>query len=592
MQKIRRIVFSRFADLQLQTKFFIILLLALMIVFAGSSIMSRVADQAYNEALYERTVQLLTLFSESIQNQLDGIGDASFSIIGDNVLQNSLSRMHRTKVGTVEWLRAQEEISKRVMNISLSRNDIASIKLRAVDDRNTEFNRIAPNQMIPPNLIDEKKEAALAAGGREIWVAEAALPKALFLVRNIREIENLTLDSIGFLAMRIDMGQIVATCSRALSEMDMPLLCAIRYNDICIYSDLEALNNLQLNDNSYYLYRENGADLFCVEYAPKGTDLHYLAALPYSSIVKSIRYSTYISTGIAVLASLIALFLGSLLMRSVLRHIQALLHKFELYAQGQKFSAGQNAYVNRHDEIGKLHQRFDQMALEHQRVVEDNYLQHQLLLEAQVKQLRAQIHPHFLYNTLESIYCLAIKDGNEDIAVMTGALGKLLRSTLHDYRNMITIKEDLLIAKEYLNIQLIRHREKLRIIYDIEDEYLDVRIPSMTIQPIVENSVRHGVEKMLDVCTIRLWCQKTGDMVELLISDDGPGMDEAMMKEINSDAAEKEHLGIGLLNIQKRLYLAYHDPRCRLKVYRENRNTVFVISLPGKEDHHDQDIAG
>ena len=588
MRKIIHRLYVCFADLKLQNKFFMILFLALLIVFTGTSIMSRVADQAYNEALYERTVQLLTLFSESIQNELDSIADTSFLIIGDNVLQNALSRMHRNEVGTVAWLQAQEEVDKRLMNISLSRNAIASIKLRAVDSHHTEFNRVMPGQMIPANLINDKTEAALAAGGREIWVADTTIPKALFLVRNIREVENLTLESIGFLALRIDMSQIVAICSRALSDMDMPLLCAIRFNNTCIYTDLDELDSLQLNEDSYYLYRENNADLFCVEYTPKGTEWSYLAALPYSSIVKSIRYSTYISTGIAILASVIALILGLLLMRSVLRHIQALLYKFEIYAQGQPISE-KDTYMNRHDEIGKLHQRFDQMAREHQRVVEDNYLQHQLLLEAQVKQLRAQINPHFLYNTLESIYCLAIKDSNEDIAVMTGALGKLLRSTLQDHRNIITIKEDLLIAKEYLNIQLVRHKGKLQVIYDIDDEYLGIMIPSMTIQPIVENAVRHGTEKMLDICTIRLWCRKTGDAVELLIADNGPGMDEATMEEINSDAPEKERLGIGLVNIQKRLFLAFRNPRYTLKTYRKNNETVFVITLPRTEENHGQD---
>ena len=94
------------------------------------------------------------------------------------------------------------------------------------------------------------------------------------------------------------------------------------------------------------------------------------------------------------------------------------------------------------------------MTRDYDRMTRDNYEQQRLLQEKQMQQLRAQVRPHFLYNTLESIYCLAKNAQDERIAAMTDALGKMLRASLNDKRDVVSVEEDLQITKEYLRIQL------------------------------------------------------------------------------------------------------------------------------------------
>lgn len=149
-------------------------------------------------------------------------------------------------------------------------------------------------------------------------------------------------------------------------------------------------------------------------------------------------------------------------------------------------------YLNRGDEIGKLHRHFDRMTNEYHQMMERNQEQQRNLQEKQIQQLRAQVRPHFLNNTLESIYCLAKQEGNERIAVMTHALGKMLRASLNDKRDMVTVREDLDITREYLKIQQIRYGERMNVDIQIDDGLLTTMIPAMTIQPLVENAVHQS----------------------------------------------------------------------------------------------------
>ncbi len=570
-----------FSNLKLQRKFFAILLLALLLVFFGTLSISRITNRAYNDALYARTAQLLTLFSQNIQAELDNAVASSFSILADNVLQDALTRLRLEPMGTEEWIEARRTASERLMNISLLCNDITTIRLRSLDG--TIFTRSISGAQIPLSLFYEQEKAAKAAHGREIWIPDPEASGALFLVRDVREIADLSLNSIAMLAMRVDMEKIVDRCCKVLSDMGMPLLCAIDLRGTRVYATQDNILDLDMGNRDFVLHNAGEETLFCVRYDMKGSEWTYIAALPYDEIMQSIRWSSGLSTAIAVAALALALGLGSLLTASILKHVKRLLNKYDAFAHDRwKPTPGEDPYQLRQDEIGELHRQFDHMAAEHQRMIEEIYVKQQLLLEAQLRQLRAQIQPHFLYNTLESIYCLAEQGGHAQIATMTAALGRMLRATLKDTRDLIPLSEDMRIAQEYLNIQLIRYGEQLQAEFRIEEEFLSVRIPAMTLQPLVENAVRHGAEEMLETCRIRLYCRREGRYVDLTIEDNGPGMAEDILEKLKSGEIQPEGLGIGLSNIHKRLRLAFRDEECGLRIRREDGTTRVTVRILGE----------
>ena len=323
----------------------------------------------------------------------------------------------------------------------------------------------------------------------------------------------------------------------------------------------------------------DGRDVLCVRYtAPNGW--RYVALQDYEAIEQTISSSVRLTMGVLLGAMVLALLLGVLLISSVVRHLKILVEKFDTFAlTGKPVPEDNGPYLTRRDEIGQLHRHFDKMTRDYDRMTRDNYEQQRLLQEKQMQQLRAQVRPHFLYNTLESIYCLAKNAQDERIAAMTDALGKMLRASLNDKRDVVSVEEDLQITKEYLRIQLLRYGDLLRVEYDLEESLLCCRIPAMTIQPLVENAVHHAAEEMLETCVIRIGGRAEDGAVDLYVEDNGPGMDEDMLAKLESGEIKPEGMGIGLRNIHRRVQYAFSD-RYGLRIQSQPHHTRIIIHLP------------
>ena len=193
----------------------------------GAITTARMTEQAYTDALYERTMQMLMLFGRSVQSELDAVSDVSFSILADNVLQEKLSEVARRQSSGIAALETKEEINNRIINLSVFRSKITSLRLRDNDGR--FFNQTLTTTTVPSELFDRYEQDVRAARGRAIWVPDETAPGSLFLFRDVREIKDLTLNSIAMLGMRVSTERLVAACVEPLLQMNMPLLCAIDF---------------------------------------------------------------------------------------------------------------------------------------------------------------------------------------------------------------------------------------------------------------------------------------------------------------------------------------------------------------------------
>ena len=233
------------------------------------------------------------------------------------------------------------------------------------------------------------------------------------LVRDVREIADLSLNSIAMLAMRVDMEKIVDRCCKVLSDMGMPLLCAIDLRGTRVYATQDNILDLDMGNRDFVLHNAGEETLFCVRYDMKGSEWTYIAALPYDEInaihplvVRPVHSHCRGRFGAGAGAGFAAHGVDLKARKALTEQIR------RLCPRSLEATPGEDPYQLRQDEIGELHRQFDHMAAEHQRMIEEIYVKQQLLLEAQLRQLRAQIQPHFLYNTLESIYCLAEQGGH------------------------------------------------------------------------------------------------------------------------------------------------------------------------------------
>ncbi|BAU27388.1 histidine kinase/DNA gyrase B/HSP90-like ATPase [Aneurinibacillus soli] len=229
------------------------------------------------------------------------------------------------------------------------------------------------------------------------------------------------------------------------------------------------------------------------------------------------------------------------------------------------FEAGANDFLQKPVKLPELKARVESLLLMKKSVQEA--LQHELDF------LQAQITPHFLYNTLNTIVSLSYKDV-EKMRDIINDLTYYLRAKFDFYNQerLIPLTRELELVRAYLGIEQVRYSTRLRVMFEIDEE-IACLLPPLTIQPLVENAVRHGIAPKLSGGTITLSVYQTTDMIYITVADDGVGIAESRMKEIVSG----QYKGVGLRSVDKRLQTFY---QCRLQVESSyGTRTTITIAL-------------
>jgi two-component system, LytTR family, sensor kinase len=194
------------------------------------------------------------------------------------------------------------------------------------------------------------------------------------------------------------------------------------------------------------------------------------------------------------------------------------------------------------------------------------------LNRARLDALSSQINPHFLFNTLNSVAAL-IRIDPEQARQVVHRLSKILRRLLRQHENMTTLREELAFIDDYLSIEMVRFGENLRVHKEIDPATLELAVPSMLLQPLVENSIRHGLSSKVQGGQIRVRSRLAGDRVQILVEDDGVGIPEAKL------ATLFEH-GIGVNNVNQRLKVLYGSDYRMWIDSREGEGTSTGVELP------------
>ncbi|SDC16304.1 two-component system, sensor histidine kinase YesM [Paenibacillus sp. UNCCL117] len=185
--------------------------------------------------------------------------------------------------------------------------------------------------------------------------------------------------------------------------------------------------------------------------------------------------------------------------------------------------------------------------------------------EAQLRALQAQINPHFLYNTLDTINWIAIGHNVPDISNMINGLAKYFRLSLNKGRDLVSVTDELNLAKVYLEIQLNRFPKSFQVVFDIEEGLEEVEMPKLTLQPIVENALLHGIRKSKSKTgTIYIGARKEEDVLILSVTDDGIGIEEELVQSLLTEPrptmkSDGSGSSYGLYNVNERIKLFAGD---------------------------------
>jgi two-component system sensor histidine kinase YesM len=215
--------------------------------------------------------------------------------------------------------------------------------------------------------------------------------------------------------------------------------------------------------------------------------------------------------------------------------------------------------------------------------------------EAELNSLQNQINPHFLYNTLESIRGAALYNGIHEIAAMSKALSLLFRYSISD-KPLVTIREELGHLENYMSIQNFRYENRFELVYNIPPEFYSYQILKLTLQPLIENSIKHGLEMKLGKGIIKIEILSLDKNIKIQVSDNGIGMHSKKIEELNKHLSSNElrkegsensdsfSAGIGVRNVNSRIKL-YFGEQYGLNFKEAYTGTIVELVLPAvKED--------
>ncbi|WP_225446293.1 cache domain-containing sensor histidine kinase [Paenibacillus rhizovicinus] len=214
--------------------------------------------------------------------------------------------------------------------------------------------------------------------------------------------------------------------------------------------------------------------------------------------------------------------------------------------------------VPRTIEIGRLARAFNLMVGKIKELMSQVISDQEQKRQSEINALQAQINPHFLYNTLDSIVWMAQSNKNQEVIAMTSALAKLFRASISKGEELVPIRNEIEHIANYLKIQKMRYSDKLDYLIEVGDSVQHFLTIKVILQPIVENAIYHGIKKKRGPGWITITSEETEHDIALIVEDNGSGMDEETVRTLLFPAAKRaEGRGVGIRNVHERLQLYF-----------------------------------
>lgn len=279
---------------------------------------------------------------------------------------------------------------------------------------------------------------------------------------------------------------------------------------------------------------------------------------------------------IIVICAVFAILLAALLSHFIFRPLRTLILAMEQIKEGNLDI--RVPYVSR-DELSVLSNAFNDMIEHMQRLMEKNIAIEKIERQTEVKYLQAQINPHFLYNTLDSIRWQARREHSPIIEESVQALSNMFRHYLNIGNDFVLLREELVHAGYYVKLMQFRYGERIRYEVDVPEKMEECLILKMLLQPLLENAFAHGLTAQEEGGVIRVSSRREGDFFSICVADDGKGIDIAQVTELIQEPASGER-GFALKNIHERLRLHFGQAASLTFSHNGSGGTCVTLRMP------------
>lgn len=308
-----------------------------------------------------------------------------------------------------------------------------------------------------------------------------------------------------------------------------------------------------------------------------------ISAIPVSELQKKSLFLKNITISVLIVLVFIILLISVIVSNIILIPLRRLMSSFRTLEKGD-FNI--QVPVRGRDELAQIGKTFNSMVENIKKLISEKYEANLLRKHAELESLQSQINPHFLYNTLTSIKAVIDANENKTASAMVQDLSDLFRYSLNRGRHIVRFHEELEHAKRYLNILQERHVGKYKILYDIDSNVLNLHIPRLTLQPILENAVCHGLEGRKGDGEIGVTAKLSGDKYYVYIYDNGIGITQDKLDKMNELLAQnpegKNETSemVGIFNVNARIKFFFGTTYGLKLSSIPSENTVVKVTLP------------
>ena len=342
-----------------------------------------------------------------------------------------------------------------------------------------------------------------------------------------------------------------------------------------------------LNCKNYRIEKSDGQQWIIEGQQIGYTGWNMVVVNSMASLVKESHNIHYLVWFILLLIGVILIFLDTLVFHNFTSPVYRLLQTMETFGKGNYNVRAQEEGIG---ELKNVSIHFNIMADKLQEQMEEIRRNEREKQKMEKKLLQSQINPHFLYNTLDSIIWMIRSEEYDGAGEMVSLLAKFFRTSLSQGKDMIPLEKELEHATSYLAIQNIRFKDKFEFHVDADQELLKYFCPKLSIQPLLENAIYHGMEGMYEdgEIEIRVY-EKDGD-IKIDVSDNGPGMTQEKIDYImhNKVVSSRRGSGIGVCNVNERIQLIYGKNYGITLSSELDEGTIATITIPKMEEIDEQ----
>ena len=589
-----------YRKISLKTKLMVI---AILFIFYPVVIIGYIGYRNYADTMTDKAISDMRSsaaeLTSLISDRMTKLSLYAVQIFYDNKIYEANRRLSN---GSLDYETVNDFNAYLQSNLYL-KSEIDEILIRFVTDgRVFQVNKSMGSNTDSYTKMDDLYKQALKHHGKPVWYAAFKDGRAddLYITKIIYDINDIKRE-IGLLVFKVNEQYLKEVLNNYMTNTRQNVsLYGSDGREVYTYMPFEINYGTPLNELAG---TQNGTGAREIK---AGNDTIYLLhetimpdswklimAISSNILLKDVRNIARLILILCAATLPICLLLVNFLYSDIIKPINLLVKRMH---QVEKGEIGITIENRREDEFGYMNKTFNRMSLEIKNLINTVYKKQIATKDAEIKALQAQINPHFLYNTLDSINWKAKINGVDEISEMVAALSSIIEANLNrNNEKFITLEKEIEYINNYYLLLKKRYGKKINLELEVEEDTLKCVIPKLIIQPIVENAVYHGLEMKVGSGTIHLRTGVKGDRMWIEVLDDGIGIDENTLCTLSNNLAdaltdaasgmEEEDFtmarsSIGIINVHKRIRLLYGEDYGLHITSRVAEGTRVVISLP------------